>query len=195
ARPNAGEGKEEDDRPAPPRREPRPRRRVRLTRRKAGGMPYTDLLAADRVIQVVEPGSRDQVLDAAARLLSGGSPEWTRAIADGLRGREAVGSTGIGRGVAIPHCRTGACKEQVAAFLRLASPVDFRAHDGQPVDLVFAMATPEDRTQQHLDTLSELAGQFADPGFREALRDARDITALRRLLLRIDTPWLAAGPR
>ena len=154
-------------------------------------MPYTDLLAAERIVQMVEPGGRDRVLDAAARLLSGGSPEWTQTVADGLRGREAVGSTGIGHGVAIPHCRAALASEPVAAFIRLSAPVDFRAYDGQPVDLVFAMAAPEDRTQQHLDTLSELAGQFANPGFRDALRGARDITALRRLLLRIDTPWLA----
>jgi|SRR5690606_36737575 len=147
-------------------------------------MPYTDLLIADRIVQVVEPGNRDQVLGVAARLLSGGSPEWTQAIADGLRGREAVGSTGIGRGVAIPHCRSSACREPRAAFLRLSSPVDFASRDGEPVDLVFAMASPEDQPQVHLDTLSELAGHFADPAFRESMRAAPDIAALRQLLLR-----------
>lgn len=156
-------------------------------------MPYTDLLAAGRIVQVVEPGGRDQVLDAAARLLSGGSADWTQAIADGLRAREAVGSTGIGRGVAIPHCRSAATARPVAAFLRLASPVDFRAHDGQPVDLVFAIATPEGQAQRHLDTLSELADRFADPAFRDALRRAPDITALRVLLLRLETGG-ARGP-
>jgi PTS system nitrogen regulatory IIA component len=147
-------------------------------------MPYTDMLAAARIVQVVEPGGRDQVLDAAARLLGGGSADWTQSIADGLRGREAVSSTGIGRGVAIPHCRSRTCREPVAAFLRLTTPVDFRAPDGQPVDLVFAMVVPEDRTQLHLDTLSELAGRFADAGFRETVRDAPDIGALRAILLR-----------
>lgn len=146
-------------------------------------MPYTDLLAAERIVLVVEPGNRDQVLDAAARLLGGGSPEWTPAIAAGLRQREAVGSTGIGRGVAIPHCRSEASAAPRAAFLRLAHPVDFGARDGQPVDLVFAMVSPGERAQDHLDTLSELAGAFADAGFRDAVRAAPDITALRGLLL------------
>ena len=151
-------------------------------------MPYTDLLTAGRIVQVVEPGGRDQVLDAAARLLAGGSLDWTLAIAEGLRAREAIGSTAIGRGVAIPHCHSSACAAPVAAFLRLSAPVDFRAHDGQPVELVFAMAVPEGRAQQHLDTLSELAGQFADPAVRDAVRAAPDITALRALLLRLDAP-------
>lgn len=148
-------------------------------------MPYTDLLTAGRIVQVVESGGRDQVLDAAARLLGGGSPDWTQAIGDGLRAREAIGSTAIGRGVAIPHCHSAACSAPVAAFLRLATPVDFRAHDGCPVDLVFAMVVPQGQAQQHLDTLSELAGQFADAGFRDAVRAASDITALRTLLLRL----------
>ncbi|GGK12046.1 PTS sugar transporter subunit IIA [Luteimonas terricola] len=152
-------------------------------------MPYTDLLAAGRIVQMMEPGSRDQVLDAAARLLGGDSPGLTPAIADGLRRREAVGSTGIGRGVAIPHCRSDACGEPRAAFLRLAKPVDFDARDGEPVDLVFAMAVPGDHgQQQHLDTLSELAGRFADADFRESVRDAPDITALRNLLLQHGAP-------
>ena len=147
-------------------------------------MPFTDLLAAGRIVQMVEPGNRDRVLDVAARLLGGDSPGLTPDIAQGLRRREAVGSTGIGRGVAIPHCRSDACNEPRAAFLRLASPVDFDARDGEPVDLVFAMAVPGDHAQQqHLDTLSELAGCFADAGFRESVRGAPDIAALRALLL------------
>ncbi|MEN1972910.1 PTS sugar transporter subunit IIA [Luteimonas sp. MJ204] len=147
-------------------------------------MPYTDLLSASRIVQVVSPGSRDQVLDVAARLLGGNSPEWTGLIANGLRDREAVGSTAIGHGVAIPHCRSDSCSEPLAAFLRLANPIDFNARDGEPVDLVFAMAVPGDRTQHHLDTLSELAGRFADADFRQAVRHAPDINALRALLLR-----------
>ena len=150
-------------------------------------MPYTDLLAASRIVQVEAPGHRDQVLDAAAGLLAA-APGAAKAIAGGLRTREAVGSTGIGRGVAIPHCRSDACHVPVGAFLRLGRPVDFRAHDGQPVDLVFAMALPEGDAQRHLDTLSELAGRFADAGFRDALRAAPDIATLRTLLLRLDAP-------
>lgn len=151
-------------------------------------MPYTDLLAASRIVQIVEPGSRDQVFDTAARLLGGQSPDWPRTIADGLRVREAVGSTGIGHGVAIPHCRSDACREPLAAFLRLGNPVDFKAYDGQPVDLVFAMVIPGSNAQDHLDTLSELAGRFADAGFRDSVRNAADITALRSLLLYDDRP-------
>jgi PTS system nitrogen regulatory IIA component len=104
-------------------------------------------------------------------------------IADCLRQRERLGSTAIGHGVAIPHGRSNAFEEVRAAFLRLQHPVDFDAGDGDPVDLVFAMAVPEHFTQRHLQLLSELAERFADAVFRTALRQAPDADALRGVLL------------
>ena len=146
-------------------------------------MPLSPLLGPDRIALIADPVDRDRVLDDAARLLAGDSPADAAAIADCLRQRERLGSTAIGHGVAIPHGRCSVYGEARAAFLRLAHPVDFDAGDGQPVDLVFAMAVPEHFTQQHLQLLSELAERFADAGWRDALRDAPDAGALRALLL------------
>lgn len=146
-------------------------------------MPLSDLLSADRIGLLTEPGDRDAVLDAAARMLADASPTQTSAIADSLRQRERLGSTAIGHGVAIPHGRSSAYDHVRAAFLRLGAPVEFAAGDGQAVDLVFAMAVPEHFTQQHLQWLAELAERFADPGFRDALRAAPDVEALRKLML------------
>ena len=146
-------------------------------------MPLSPLLGPDRIALIAEPVDRDRVLDAAARLLAGDSADDAAAIADCLRQRERLGSTAIGHGVAIPHGRCSVYGEARAAFLRLAHPVDFDAGDGEPVDLVFAMAVPEHFTQQHLQLLSELAERFADAGWRDALRSAPDAGALRALLL------------
>lgn len=146
-------------------------------------MSLSELLSADRIVLLVEPGDRDQVLDAAARLLADGSATHTAPIADTLRQRERLGSTAIGHGVAIPHGRSGAFEQARGAFLRLQHPIAFDAGDGAPVDLVFAMVVPEHFTQQHLQWLSELAERFADARFREALRAAPDIDALRALML------------
>lgn len=158
-------------------------------------MPYIDLLSADRIVMLVEPDPRDAVLDAAARLLSGGTPMATQQIASGLRARERLASTGIGHGVAIPHCRSNAFVAPRAAFLRLTAPIDFAARDGRPVDLVFAMCVPEDLEQQHLRTMAELAERFSDAAFREALREADDVTAMRGVLLapQASDPWRIAS--
>jgi PTS system nitrogen regulatory IIA component len=146
-------------------------------------MPLSPLLDPDRIALLAGPADRDRVLDEAAGLLAGGSPADAASIADCLRQRERLGSTAIGHGVAIPHGRCSVYGEARAAFLRLETPVDFDAGDGEPVDLVFAMAVPEHFTQQHLQLLSELAERFADAGWRDALRAAPDAEALRRLLL------------
>ncbi|MGN6113824.1 MAG: PTS sugar transporter subunit IIA [Luteimonas sp.] len=149
-------------------------------------MPLTTLLDPDRIALLAGPADRDRVLDEAARLLAGDAGDAgadAAVVAECLRQRERLGSTAIGHGVAIPHGRCAAWGAARAAFLRLDPPVDFDAGDGQPVDLVFAMAVPEHFTQQHLQLLSELAERFADAGWREALRAAPDAAALRRLLL------------
>lgn len=154
-------------------------------------MPYTDLLSADRIVMLVDPGHRDAVLDAAARLLAGAAPEQTLSVAEGLRARERIASTGIGGGVALPHCRSGAFSTATAAFLRLAYPVDFSARDGEPVDLVFAMCVPKDDARRHLQTMAELAERFSDQRFRDSLRNATGIGALRAALVsqRSDNLW------
>lgn len=146
-------------------------------------MPLADLLIAERIVMLTEPGDRDQVLDAAARLLSNASPVLTAAIGDALREREQLGSTAIGHGVALPHARSNAFESSRGAFLRLEHAVDFGSGDNAAVDLVFAMSVPEHAPQQHLQTLSELAERFSDPEFRDALRGARDIKGLRGILL------------
>lgn len=146
-------------------------------------MPLADLLSAERIVLLTEPADRDGVLDAAARLLSDASPTLSAAIGDALREREALGSTAIGHGVAVPHARSKAHDRARGAFLRLDHPVDFGNGEAAPVDLVFAMSVPEHSAQLHLQALAELAGRFSDPGFRDALRGASDLPALRRVLL------------
>ena len=145
-------------------------------------MALASLLAVDRIACVDDAGDRDQVLEAAARLIAAGTDVAATDVAQGLRQRERMGSTAIGDGVAIPHCRGTAFAQARAAFLRLRPAVGFDAADGAPVDLVFAIAVPDHLLQDYLHWLSELAERFSDPGFRERLRNAADTEALRDAL-------------
>lgn len=153
-------------------------------------MALRNLLTAERIAILVEPGNRAAVLDAAARLLaepdssfSRTGPRLEHAIGAGLREREQLASTAIGHGVAIPHARIPGLGDSRAALLRLAQPIDFNAADGEPVDLVLALAVPEHHVQQHLELLANLAASFSDPGYRAELRAAPTIHLLRRRLL------------
>ncbi len=142
-------------------------------------MPLTDLMAAVRTL-VSPAADRNTVLRTAADLLScqqAGASE----LFDSLCEREALGSTAIGHGIAIPHGRSPTLTEPRGALMRLQTPVDFGGD--APVDLVFAMAVPAHYTHQHLMLLSELAEQFSDPAFRQQLREAADAPALFELLL------------
>lgn len=147
-------------------------------------MPMRDLLSAARVAIVHDATAPGRVIDAAAQLLADpAQPGQVGAIAASLHAREAVASTAIGHGVAIPHARIHALDESRGAFLRLSPPVPFGADDNVPVDLVLALAVPEHHVQQHLQQLAELAEHFADDAFRTRLREAHDLDALRALLL------------
>ncbi|MBB5212204.1 PTS IIA-like nitrogen regulatory protein PtsN [Microbulbifer hydrolyticus] len=89
-----------------------------------------------------------------------------------LVARERLGSTGIGEGVAIPHCRLPGCEQPIGVLCTTSPAVDFDAIDRQPVDLLFALLVPEDSEQEHLDTLAEIAALFSDSRVREKLREA-----------------------
>jgi PTS system nitrogen regulatory IIA component len=88
---------------------------------------------------------------------------------DGLMARERLGSTGLGEGVAIPHCRI-ACDQMRVAFISLDQPVDYEASDGEPVDLLFVLVVPEEEQHVHLEALAALAELFSSAENRAALR-------------------------
>ena len=121
--------------------------------------------------------SRKRALQAASELLAsnqldGSTPISARLLFDELMSRERLGSTGLGDGVAIPHCRMP-CKEIQAAFLHLAQGVDFDAIDGQSVDLLFVLVVPTDDNTAHLEILANLARVFSNPDNRATLRGAK----------------------
>lgn len=114
--------------------------------------------------------SRKRALEAAAELLAEDEAALSsRRIFDELMARERLGSTGLGEGVAIPHCRLP-CHQIRGAFLLLQDPVDYDAMDGQPVDLLFVLMVPPEENTAHLDVLATLARIFGDVDNRKSLR-------------------------
>lgn len=107
------------------------------------------------------------------------------AVIDGLEEREALGSTGFGRGIAIPHARLHGLNRPVAVLLRLDSPVDFDAADGMPVDLVFGLISPANSGISHLHALASISRLARDEQTHEALTEARDAEAIYALLTNV----------
>ena len=103
-------------------------------------------------------------------------------VFDSLFARERLGSTALGQGVAVPHGRVKGLDKPIAAFVRLAQPVAFDAHDSQPVTLLLFLLVPETATQQHLDILAELAQLMSNKALRQALGTETDPVAVHRML-------------
>lgn len=135
----------------------------------------TDILSAEQSEIDVPVSSKKKLLEYLGEKISS---QLTGSTADDiferLLGRERLGSTGIGEGIAIPHCRLKECTQAFGVLLRLQQPIDYDAIDRQPVDLVFALLVPEEATDEHLQILSMLARNFSETEFRDALRNAPD---------------------
>jgi PTS system nitrogen regulatory IIA component len=95
-------------------------------------------------------------------------------VLDHLIAREKLGSTGLGQGIAIPHCRVSECAEPIGTLITLEKPIPFDAPDDQPVDLLFVLLVPTTAHQQHLDILAMVARLFNQADFCERLRAASD---------------------
>lgn len=102
-----------------------------------------------------------------------------------LEERENLGSTGFGRGVAIPHARVSGLQRPVAALLKLRHAADFKAADGLPVDLVFGLLSPESSGAAHLHALAAISRLVRDEAIRDALTDAPDEEAIYGLLTNV----------
>ena len=103
-------------------------------------------------------------------------------VLEHLEERERLGSTGFGRGVAIPHARFPGLQRPVAALLKLRHPADFASADGLPVDIVVGLLSPENSGATHLHALAAISRLMRDERVHEALSDAPDAEALYGLL-------------
>jgi len=103
-------------------------------------------------------------------------------IFDALVEREGQGSTGVGRGVAVPHARLPGLERMRAVFIRLDQPVAFEAVDDQPVDLLFALFAPEAASSEHLRALARVSRLLRSDEMRQQLRQARSADAIHALL-------------
>lgn len=146
-------------------------------------MLVDDLISPETVLPDVRTSSKKRLLELVSQALARNSEDLSsREVFESLCARERLGSTGLGNGVAIPHGRVSSSSRVQAVFIRLAKPLAYDAVDGQPVDLLFALAVPENCTSDHLKLLSEIAAKFSDADLLERLRKADDAKELVQLL-------------
>ena len=133
-------------------------------------------------VAIVDATSKDAIFEQLAALFAESYGVEATKVLEGLQEREALGSTGFGRGVAIPHARIEGLRRPVAALLKLSDPVDFAAADGLPVDLVFGLVSPENSGVGHLHALAAISRLVRDERIHEALNEAPDAEVLYGLI-------------
>jgi len=138
----------------------------------------SELLPPSNVVIDLDASSKKRVFEQAGLLFENNHGIARSVVFDSLFSRERLGSTGLGQGVAIPHGRIKGLKDAAGAFLRLATPVQFDAPDGRPVNMLFVLLVPEQANERHLQLLSELAQMFSDRDFPDQLLNAPDAATI-----------------
>ncbi|MFQ3229982.1 PTS sugar transporter subunit IIA [Reinekea sp.] len=100
------------------------------------------------------------------------------ALFDQLIARERLGSTGIGSGVAVPHCRLEGIDKPIAALVKLDTPIDFEAIDHKPVDLIFVLIVPLDATDEHLQLLANVVERVNNSATLSQIRSCQTVESL-----------------
>tara|TARA_B100001093_G_scaffold177482_1_gene170102 strand:- start:80 stop:529 length:450 start_codon:yes stop_codon:yes gene_type:complete len=137
-------------------------------------MQLEDILSPERCHCQVNWSSKRRILTNISEIVgdqfSSIEPE---PIYDSLMAREQLGSTGLGKGIAIPHCRVASCTSIIGSLITLAEPVDYDAIDGRPVDILFVLIVPEQKSDNHIRTLAKLAELFNDKDLCFTLRQTQ----------------------
>jgi len=135
-------------------------------------MKIKDILTPDNIQLDVSTSSKKQVLEAIAKSASSSTGCEQQIIFDALIERERLGTTGIGKGVAIPHARLAELNNLYCLFMRV-KPVDFESIDGKPIDLVFCLLVPEESGADHLKALARISKLLRDEDVCTDLRKAK----------------------
>jgi PTS system nitrogen regulatory IIA component len=146
-------------------------------------MNIADLMPAKNVLTHLRPASKDEFLRELS-LLAPPDPGLTgETVLKALLAREALGSTGMGKGVAMPHASIKHLKKPFAAFVRLERPVAYGAVDEKPVDLVFLLLTPEGGSRENIAALAAMSRRLRDEKVVRAIRAARTAQGIYQELI------------
>jgi PTS system nitrogen regulatory IIA component len=151
-------------------------------------MKIMDILVSDAVILDLGTGEKREVLTEMASALAKVEPQIEAdRLLEVLMEREALQSTGIGEGVAIPHGKMAGFDRLVASFARSPEGVDFDSIDGQPTHHLFLLVVPEHSGGQYLKALARISRFFRDPAFRQQLTDAETTRDVIRAIAEEDS--------
>ncbi|MBR4932305.1 MAG: PTS IIA-like nitrogen regulatory protein PtsN [Alphaproteobacteria bacterium] len=149
-------------------------------------MQICDILSKTCIVVNNEPNNKKQVLEQLAKLATKQTGVETNVILDALIERERLGTTGVGRGVALPHTRLIGLNKIFCAFMKTTA-IDFESVDGKLVDLVFLLLVPEEAGADHLKALGHLSRLLRDDSIANQLRMENTIDGLYQIITENDS--------
>src|SRR6476660_1147670 len=149
-------------------------------------MHLADFLDCDAIKTALPSGNKRSLMKQLAELAAQRIGAKSATVLAGLNKREQLGSTGFGQGVAIPHAKIEGLTGIYGLFARLSEPIDYKAIDGRPVDLVFLLLSPPDAGADHLKALAAISRVTRHAPTLEKMRGARSRDALAAVLLGAD---------
>ena len=149
-------------------------------------MQLSEFLDFDAIKTTLPGGNKRSLLQQLGNLAGQRLGLDAAAIIASLSEREQLGSTGFGQGVAIPHGKIDGLSRIYCLFARLAEPIDYKAIDGKPVDLVFLLLSPPDAGAEHLKALAAISRVTRHLPTLEKMRGARSRDALAAVLMGAD---------
>lgn len=154
-------------------------------------MDLGDMLAKGGIFSALEADNKKAALSALAEKAGELVGLEARTILDAVMQREKLGSTGLGRGIAIPHVKLKGVQGITTLFARLKSPVEFESADGEPVDLMFLLIAPDHAGGDHLKALARISRLVREPAVLDRLRAADNLAELTKELTRPATSHAA----
>lgn len=149
-------------------------------------MQLADFLDFDAIKTSLPGGNKRSLLQQLSNLAGQRLGMPAAMILASVSEREQLGSTGFGQGVAIPHGKIEGLARIYGLFVRLSEPLDYKAIDGRPVDLVFLLLSPVDAGAEHLKALAAVSRVTRNAATLEKMRGARSRDALAAVLMGAD---------
>ena len=151
--------------------------------------PISSYLDKALIVTDIAPGERDDVLKSIVERISAAgafAEDKVTTVFRAILQRERRGSTGVGRGIAIPHCKTSAVDAPVISFAKPIEPVPYGATDGAPVHSLFVVISPLEGADEHVAILRWIAGIARSDYYSKLLATTRDPQSLYELFHEID---------
>ena len=147
-------------------------------------MKISDILSQNTILTTIKADTKRQLLHEMCVKLAHHENIDMQTVEDAMLERENLGSTGYGGGIAFPHARIDGAKRVKAYFTRLSAPVEFDSADGQGVDLIFMLVSPENSGADHLEALAVLSKAMHNKTLCAKLRKATTKDEIYKILTR-----------